>query len=42
MPNNNVKAMLDDIINRTDNSYPKDKGPVYDKNTVGAEIKQTN
>lgn len=41
MPNN-VKAMLDDIINRTDNSYPKDKGPVYDKNTVGAEITHTN
>lgn len=44
MPNNNVKAMLDDIINRTDNSYPKnqDKGPVFKKDTVGATVTHNN
>lgn len=31
-----VKSLIDDIIHNTDSSYPAGKGPVYDKNTVGA------
>lgn len=41
MPNN-VKDMLDSIINNTDNSYPADKGPVIKKDTVGATITANN
>lgn len=39
---NNVKAMLDSIINNTDNSYPADKGPAMKKDTVGATITSNN
>jgi len=41
MPNN-VKDMLDSIINNTDNSYPADKGPAIKKDTVGATITANN
>ena len=39
---NDVKAMLDSIINNTDNSYAKkgDKGPAIKKDTVGATVAQ--
>jgi hypothetical protein len=37
-----TKSLIDDIIHNTDNSYPAGKGPVYDKDTVGAEITQNN
>jgi hypothetical protein len=39
---NDVKAMLDSIINNTDNSYAKkgDKGPAIKKDTVGATVTQ--
>ena len=37
-----VKSLIDDIIHNTDNSYPAGKGPVYDKDTVGAEITHNN
>ncbi len=39
---NDVKSLIDDIIHNTDNSYPAGKGPVYDKDTVGAEITSNN
>lgn len=42
MPNN-VKDMLDSIINNTDNSYQKDaKGPAFKANTVGATVTSNN
>ena len=42
MPNN-VKDMLDSIINNTDNSYQKDdKGPAIKKDTVGATVTSNN
>ena len=42
MPNN-VKDMLDSIINNTDNSYQKDdKGPAFKKDTVGATVTSNN
>ena len=41
---NDVKAMLDSIINNTDNSYVKKSGkaPALKKDTVGATITQNN
>jgi hypothetical protein len=39
---NDVKNILDSIIDDTDNSYPKGKGPVFDKDTVGATYTRTN
>lgn len=42
MPNN-VKDMLDSIINNTDNSYQKnDKGTAFKANTVGATVTSNN
>lgn len=42
MPNN-VKDMLDSIINNTDNSYQKnDKGPALKKDTVGTTVTHNN
>ena len=42
MPNN-VKDMLDSIINNTDNSYQKnDKNPAFKANTVGATVTSNN
>lgn len=42
MPNN-VKDMLDSIINNTDNSYQKDaKSPAFKANTVGATVTSNN
>jgi hypothetical protein len=42
MPNN-VKDMLDSIINNTDSSYQKDaKSPAFNKNTVGATVTSNN
>ena len=41
MPNN-VKDMLDSIINNTDNSYPAGKGPVFKNNTAGATVTHNN
>ena len=37
-----VKSLIDDIIHNTDSSYPARKGPVFDKDTVGAEITHNN
>lgn len=39
---NDVKALLDDIIDNTNKSYPKGKGPVFDKDTVGAYTTHNN
>ena len=39
---NDVKNILDSIIDDTDNSYPKGKGPVFDKDTVGTTYTRTN
>lgn len=39
---NDVKALLDDIISNTDNSYPKDNGPIMKKTSVGTTITQNN
>lgn len=41
MPNN-VKDMLDSIINNTDNSYPAGKGPAFKNDTVGATVTRNN
>lgn len=42
MANNDVKSLLDSIIDNTNNSYPAGDGPVYDKDTVGAYNTKNN
>ena len=42
MPENNVKSLIDDIINKTNISYQKDNKPVNDRESVGATFTHNN